>query len=40
MKVVGRSGASNKAGQAITVSQTVGGTDIVISGDITAQNYL
>ena len=40
MKVVGRSGASNKAGQAITiVSQTVGGTDIVISGDITAQNY-
>lgn len=40
MKVVGRSGASNKAGQAIaTVSQTVGGTDIVVSGDITAQNY-
>jgi len=40
MKVVGRSGASNKAGQEIaTVSQTVGGTDIVISGDITAQNY-
>ena len=40
MKVVGRSGASNKAGQAIsTVSQTVGGTTIVISGDITAQNY-
>ena len=40
MKVVGRSGASNKAGQAIsTVSQTVGGTAIVISGDITAQNY-
>ena len=30
MKVVGRSGASNKAGQEITtVSQTVGGTDIV-----------
>ena len=40
MKVVGRSGASNKAGQAIaTVSQTVGGTDIVVSGDITSQNY-
>ena len=40
MKVVGRSGASNKAGQAIaTVSQTVGGTTIVITGDITAQNY-
>jgi len=40
MKVVGRSGASNKAGQEITtVSQTVGGTDIVVSGDITAQNY-
>jgi hypothetical protein len=38
MKVVGRSGASNKAGQAIaTVSQT--GTSIVVSGDITAQNY-
>ena len=40
MKVVGRSGASNKAGQAIaTVSQTVGGTTIVITGDITSQNY-
>jgi len=40
MKVVGRSGASNKAGQAIaTVSQTVGGTNIVVTGDITAQNY-
>jgi len=40
MKVVGRSGASNKAGQEIaTVSQTVGGTTIVITGDITAQNY-
>ena len=40
MKVVGRSGASNKAGQEIaTVSQAVGGTSIVISGDITAQNY-
>ena len=40
MKVVGRSGASNKAGQAIAiVSQTVGGTDIVVTGDITAQNY-
>ena len=40
MKVVGRSGASNKAGQEIaTVSQTVNGTDIVVSGDITAQNY-
>jgi len=38
MKVVGRSGASNKAGQAITtVSQS--GTDIVVTGDITAQNY-
>jgi hypothetical protein len=38
MKVVGRSGASNKAGQAITtVSQS--GTDIVVSGDITGQNY-
>ena len=38
MKVVGRSGASNKAGQEIaTVSQS--GTSIVISGDITAQNY-
>ena len=40
MKVVGRSGASNKAGQEIaTVSQTVGGTTIVITGDITSQNY-
>ena len=40
MKVVGRSGATNKAGQEIaTVSQTVGGTTIVVSGDITAQNY-
>ena len=40
MKVVGRSGASNKAGQEIaTVSQTVNGTDIVVSGDITGQNY-
>ena len=40
MKVVGKSGASNKAGQEIaTVSQTVNGTDIVVSGDITAQNY-
>lgn len=38
MKVVGRSGASNKAGQEIAiVSQS--GTSIVISGDITAQNY-
>ena len=38
MKVVGRSGASNKAGQELTtVSQS--GTDIVVSGDITAQNY-
>jgi hypothetical protein len=38
MKVVGRSGASNKAGQEIAiVSQS--GTSIVISGDITGQNY-
>ena len=38
MKVVGKSGASNKAGQEITtVSQS--GTDIVVTGDITAQNY-
>jgi len=38
MKVVGRSGASNKAGQALaTVSQS--GTDIIVSGDITSQNY-
>tara|TARA_X000001382_G_scaffold26517_3_gene17026 strand:+ start:4266 stop:6644 length:2379 start_codon:yes stop_codon:yes gene_type:complete len=38
IKVVGRSGASNKAGQEIpTVSQS--GTSIVVSGDITAQNY-
>lgn len=38
MKVVGRSGASNKAGQEIAVvSQS--GTSIIISGDITAQNY-
>ena len=38
MKVVGRSGASNKAGQEIaTVSQS--GTSIVVSGDITAQNF-
>ena len=38
MKVVGRSGASNKAGQELTtVSQS--GTDIVVSGDITSQNY-
>ncbi|WOZ55766.1 tail tubular protein B [Pelagibacter phage HTVC041P] len=38
MKVVGRSGASNKAGQEIaTVSQS--GTSIVVTGDITAQNY-
>jgi len=40
MKVVGKSGASNKAGQEIaTVSQTVGGTSIVVSGDITSNNY-
>jgi len=40
MRVVGRTGASNKAGQQIaTVSQTVDGTDIVVSGDITGQNY-
>ena len=38
MRVVGRSGATNKAGQAIsTVSQS--GTTIVVTGDITAQNY-
>ncbi len=38
MKVVGKSGSSNKAGQEITtVSQS--GTDIVVTGDITAQNY-
>ena len=38
MKVVGRSGSTNKAGQEIaTVSQT--GTSIVVSGDITAQNF-
>ena len=38
MKVVGRSGASNKAGQEIaTISQS--GTSIVVSGDITAQNF-
>ena len=38
MKVVGKSGASNKAGQEIaTVSQS--GTSIVVSGDITAQNF-
>jgi hypothetical protein len=40
MLVVGRSGASNKAGQSITtVSQTVGGTDIVVTGDVTGNNY-
>ncbi len=40
MKVVGRSGASNKAGQEIaTVSQPLGGTSIIVSGDITAQNF-
>jgi hypothetical protein len=40
MKVVGKSGSTNKAGQEIaTVSQTVGGTTIVVTGDITAQNY-
>ena len=38
MKVVGRSGASNKAGREITtVSQS--GTSIVVSGDITSFNY-
>ena len=38
MKVVGKSGASNKAGQEIaTISQS--GTSIVVSGDITAQNF-
>ena len=38
IKLVGKSGASNKAGQAIAiVSQS--GTSIVVSGDITAQNY-
>jgi len=38
VKVVGRSGASNKAGQEITtISQS--GTSIVVSGDITGQNY-
>jgi len=38
MKVVGRSGASNKAGQEISiVSQS--GTSIVVTGDITSQNY-
>ena len=38
MKVVGRSGSTNKAGQEIaTVSQS--GTSIVVSGDITAQNF-
>ena len=38
MRVVGRSGASNKAGQLVsTVSQS--GTTIVVAGDITAQNY-
>ena len=38
VRVVGRSGASNKAGQAIaTVSQS--GTSIVVTGNITAQNY-
>ena len=40
MKVVGKSGSTNKAGQEIaTVSQTVGGTTIVVTGDITAQNF-
>ena len=38
MKLVGKSGASNKAGRDITiVSQS--GTDIVVSGDITSFNY-
>jgi hypothetical protein len=38
MKVVGRSGSTNKAGQEIaTVSQS--GTSIIVSGDITAQNF-
>ena len=38
MKLVGRSGASNKAGRDITIaSQT--GTTITVSGDITAFNY-
>ena len=38
MKLVGKSGASNKAGRDISiVSQT--GTNIVISGDITSFNY-
>ena len=38
MKLVGRSGASNKAGREISiVSQS--GTDIVVSGDITSFNY-
>jgi hypothetical protein len=40
MRVVGKSGSTNKAGQEIaTVSQTVGGTTIVVTGDITAQNF-
>ena len=40
MKVVGRSGSSNKAGQEIaTVSQNVGNAVIVVSGDITGLNY-
>ena len=39
MKLVGRSGASNKAGRDITIaSQT--GTTITVTGDITAFNYL
>ena len=38
MKLVGKSGASNKAGRDISiVSQT--GTNIVVSGDITSFNY-
>jgi len=38
MKLVGKSGASNKAGRDITiVSQS--GSDIVVSGDITSFNY-
>ena len=38
MKLVGRSGASNKAGRDITIASQ-SGTSITVSGDITAFNY-
>ena len=38
MKLVGKSGASNKAGRDITIASQSGST-ITVTGDITAFNY-